>query len=645
MTAGAAFSSLGNNSVRIVDEILRIDQRLLLVGETGIGKSTLAAAIADAMALSGRSCWCVSADPGTPAFGVPGVVSLARRHNHHWQTIEQQPLCTLDAARFRLPLISAVKRLLPKETLGTLLIDAPGTVRGVAGAELLLALAEVTRTDQVLVLVREGKALPLCNELRSLSVPVWIVSASAEATRPSKQSRARQRTTQWDAFLNNAAVCNFATADLKLLGTPPPLDIPAAWLGRQVALLEGQRLTAFGEVTAMNKATINARMIVLHNGGTTLLVRDAQRSSDGLLSTAKPFASAAIQYLPAVDKTSDAFHIRSRGPRPVAEVGPVVATLVNGVLGDALLHLRMRHQKRSLLFDLGEAGRLPARIAHQVTDVFISHAHIDHIGGFLWLLRSRIAVLPTCRLFGPAGLADHIEGMVRGISWDRVGEQAPAFEIAEFHGDKLQRFIVQAGRLGCEPLEPNAITDGVLYREPAFQIRATLLDHKTPVMAFALEPSQQINVRKERLSALGLAAGPWLRQLKDCVTKQDLDRAIALPDGSIRNAGELSDTLLLISAGEKLVYATDLADTIANRKHLTELARHAHTFFCEATFREADHARAARTGHLTTRACGEIATAANVGRLIPFHFSRRYEANLDDVYDEIRDACSRVMVP
>lgn len=51
---------------------------------------------------------------------------------------------------------------------------------------------------------------------------------------------------------------------------------------------------------------------------------------------------------------------------------------------------------------------------------------------------------------------------------------------------------------------------------------------------------------------------------------------------------------------------------------------------------------AVRTGHLTARACGEIATAAGVERLIPFHFSRRYES---DPYREVRAVCSRAVVP
>lgn len=90
-------------------------------------------------------------------------------------------------------------------------------------------------------------------------------------------------------------------------------------------------------------------------------------------------------------------------PQVAARVGPVVASLVNGVCGDPLLQLRLLHQSRSLLFDLGDTGRMPLRSAHQITDVFISHCHADHIGGFLWFLRSRIGYFPPCRLFDHRG--------------------------------------------------------------------------------------------------------------------------------------------------------------------------------------------------------------------------------------------------
>jgi len=48
---------------------------------------------------------------------------------------------------------------------------------------------------------------------------------------------------------------------------------------------------------------------------------------------------------------------------------------------------------------------------------------------------------------------------------------------------------------------------------------------------------------------------------------------------------------------------------------------------------------------LTARACGEIATAAVVRRLVPFHLSRRYEKDPRQVYAEVLAACPRALVP
>ncbi len=100
-----------------------------------------------------------------------------------------------------------------------------------------------------------------------------------------------------------------------------------------------------------------------------------------------------------------------------------------------------------------------------------------------------------------------------------------------------------------------------------------------------------------------------------------------------------------MTPGKKLVYATDLADTADNRERLQGLARNAHTLFCEAPFSEAHAANARKNGHLTTRAAGEIATAARVSRLVPFHFSRRYSDDPQRLYDELKAACSRVALP
>lgn len=334
-----------------------------------------------------------------------------------------------------------------------------------------------------------------------------------------------------------------------------------------------------------------------------------------------------------------------RGPRPVARAGPFVATMPNGVFGDPLVHVRIPHHKRSLLLDLGEGAKLPARTAHQVSDVLLSHAHADHIAGFISFLRSRIGEWPLCRVYGPPGISGNVAGLVAGIHWDRIGRRAPRFEVTEYDAGKLARFSVVAGGVGPEPLDVKPAPDGIVHTDEIMQIRVAILDHLTPVLAYALESRATIRVRKDALAASGLRPGPWLTDLKDRISAGESRALISLPDGSTRDAALLAAELLMVSAGVKLVYATDLADTPRNRADLQALAAGAHTLFCEAAFSEVDADKAQRTGHLTARACGEIAAAAGVTRLIPFHFSRRYESDPKRLYAEARAACAATVVP
>jgi ribonuclease BN (tRNA processing enzyme) len=629
----------------LTEAILAGDRRVLLVGPPGAGKSTLVAGLATTLLQQGRTCHCLGADPGSPLFGVPGAVCLGRRERAAWTVDAIEALCTLDAGRFRLPLVAAVRRLAATVDDGVLLVDGPGVVRGVAGAELLSAVVEAAAIDVVLVLARAGRVLPLRHELQALPVDVYAVPAAVEASRPGKRARATRRTAQWDEYLANAAEHVLDPRQLALTGTPPPLDVPGSWTGRQVALLDGAQTLAMGEVLALEGEQLRLRLPADVGQPRSLLVRDAARRADGFLGTVEPFAADRFAYLPPPDMAPHAPSAAVTGPRPAGRVGGLSVCLVNGVFGDPLLHVRLRHRRRSLLFDLGEGARLPARIAHQVSDVFISHAHVDHIAGFLWLLRSRIGETSLCRLYGPPGLAANIDGLVRGILWDRVGDNGPRFEVIELHGTTRCRYAVQAGRPGFTLLEETVALEGVMLAETGFRVRAATLDHVSPVLAYVLEPVRDINIRKDRLKTRGLSPGPWLGELKRHLQAGNVEAHIVLPDGSSERVQALADELVLISPGKKLAYATDFADTADNRARLLELVHNAHTLFCEATFCEADTDHAARTAHITTRACAEIAEAAGVARLVPFHFSRRYEKDPAAVYAEIAANSRAVVVP
>jgi ribonuclease BN (tRNA processing enzyme)/energy-coupling factor transporter ATP-binding protein EcfA2 len=619
------------------------ERRVLLCGESGIGKSTLAAGLAGVFAGSGRPCLGISADPGSPAFGVPGAVCLGRWEDAGWRLLALEAICTLDAGRFRLPLLSAVRRLAAGLPPAMVLVDAPGIVRGVAGAELLTGLIEAAAVDTVLVLCRDKTRLAVANELATCGREVLFVQPSARARLPRKRQRAGQRTRLWDAYLQAAPARSIPAPWPLLTGTPPPPEALHDWQGRQIALLQGGRTLALGEVLQVTPDVFQLRTA----GGQEAapdqyLVRDAYRDAQGRLATFKPAGGPEPRAVPP-DVAPWPSPEKAGGPVPLVRLGDATAVLVNGVFGDPLLHLRLHNRRRSILFDLGDGVRLPARLAHQVTDVLISHAHIDHICGFLWLLRSRIGLLAPCRLFGPPGLAERIASLINGIHWDRIGEGGPRFAVTELHGDRLLAYQLQAGREGKIRLAARPAPEGLLLADADCRLRAVTLDHAgIPVLAYSLELPPKFNVHPERLGAAGLAPGPWLGELKRLLAAGDRQAPIGLPDGRNVAAGLLADELIRVTPARRLAYATDLGDSTANRDKLAGLARGASILFCEAAFLAADRPYAELSGHLTTRACGEIASTAGVAQLVPFHFSRRYEERPQQVYAEVQAAAPMI---
>jgi ribonuclease BN (tRNA processing enzyme) len=402
-----------------------------------------------------------------------------------------------------------------------------------------------------------------------------------------------------------------------------------------VALYATGSLIAFGEVIGCAPDALEVRTDRVSGDADTLLVRDAWRRSDGLIVTAPGATPSPSTSVVAPRVARGALTLRA---------GDFVTTLVNGVFGDPLVVVRARESRRVVLLDLGEATSLSRRVMHRVTDVFVTHAHFDHVAGLAWLLRARMGtVVPPCRIYGPPGMHTHVSGMIATVRWDRIGDAGPEFVVGDVHPDRIDWMHLKAGgapRLaGSEP-----VRDGVLLTEPHLRVSAVELDHGIPVLAFCVESTPSFRIHKSGLEATGIAPGPWLRELKRHLLHGEVHAAVMLPNGRVATVAELANDLVKEAPATRIVYATDFADTAHNRRTLERLAANADALICEATFLEEDARQACRTHHLTARACGEIAAAARVRRLVPFHFSKRYEGRAEAVYAEIRAACRNVPI-
>lgn len=309
------------------------------------------------------------------------------------------------------------------------------------------------------------------------------------------------------------------------------------------------------------------------------------------------------------------------------------AALVNDPFGDPALYVEFMFERRAMLFDLGEINALPPRKILRLSHVFVSHAHMDHFAGLDRLVRICLARPMRIRFFGPAGFLDHMEHRLAGYNWNLVHNYPDDFALdvtelddkgggrrAEFHNRTAFR---------REHERSVDVTNDVLLEEPRFRVRFARLDHRIDSLAFAIEEAEQANVLKVRLEEQGLTVGPWLKELKNAVLS-GASGELRLPAETLSGATvelPLSQLRLAVrvARGRKLAYVTDCAGHEANGERITALARDADVLYIETPFLDEDRDDAARKFHLTARRAGELARLAGVRRVVPFHFSARYE--------------------
>jgi len=310
-----------------------------------------------------------------------------------------------------------------------------------------------------------------------------------------------------------------------------------------------------------------------------------------------------------------------------------VPRLVNHPFGDPGLFVGLRDRGRAVLFDLGRIDRQPAAALLKLTHVFVSHTHMDHFIGFDHLLRIFLARDAHLDIFGPPGIIANVRGKLAGYTWNLIENYPLTLSVHE-----VGREIIEAVRLPArtafapEPL-PSRAFDGTLVDTPELAVTTAHLDHRIPCLGFAMTEKTRINIRPDRLEALGVPPGRWLNALKDAV------RAGLPADTPIvaewREAGTtqqrrftlgaLRDSLLVQTPGQKIAYVVDTLFSRDNLERISALARDADVFFCESLFLDADRDQASKRYHLTARQAGSLARAAGVARLETFHFSSRYD--------------------
>ncbi|MBI4844739.1 MAG: MBL fold metallo-hydrolase [Nitrospirae bacterium] len=306
--------------------------------------------------------------------------------------------------------------------------------------------------------------------------------------------------------------------------------------------------------------------------------------------------------------------------------------LINGPFEDPGIYVRLYREGRALLFDPGFTINLSARDIFKITDIFVSHAHIDHFIGFDNILRHHLKSERPLNLYGPGGFMDKVEGKLRGYTWNLIEEYPLSLNVFEVLEDRIEaacfrsqnRFLREG--LGSKPFE------GVVMRGPFFNVSAVILDHIIPCLAYSIKEDFHINIDRAKLDRHGIPVGPWLNKLKDAIRNNDKE-ALFKVEGKELSFDEARE-FVIITEGQKISYVVDALGSDENIQKIIKLAKGSDMLFIETYFLDEDKDRAKKSCHLTAREAGRIAREAGAGRFVPLHFSPKYTDRPEDVIRE-----------
>jgi ribonuclease Z len=268
--------------------------------------------------------------------------------------------------------------------------------------------------------------------------------------------------------------------------------------------------------------------------------------------------------------------------------------------------LQLTDRAELWLIDCGEGTqhqvlRAPQVRLSQLSRIFLTHLHGDHLFGLMGLLASRALAqggTAPVTLHGPEGLADYVRASLRASGM----------------------------RFGY-PVDIRVVRPGVVCEDDEITVTAAPVRHRIEAYAYAIEEKPRagrFDVAAAR--ARGVPEGPLFGRLK-------AGQTVTLPDGTVVPPEGLVGPP---RPGRKVVFSGDT--TLA--AEVISLSAGADVLVHEATYAEADRALADRAAHATAATAATVAREAGVAALYLTHFSPRYESEqglrLDDLLAEAR---------
>ena len=254
-----------------------------------------------------------------------------------------------------------------------------------------------------------------------------------------------------------------------------------------------------------------------------------------------------------------------------------------------------------LLFDCGDGcvRELPFADVQAIDDLFFSHLHMDHVGGFDTFFRATYGrVTKPNRIWGPPDTARIMQHCFQGFLWNLCEEMSATWLVSDVGTREIRTTRFELGEAfgtahdaGTEAREGSNVVEGAGY-----VVQCATMDHRAPALAFVVREKTRRNIDTDRMRSLGLRPGPWLKQLKE----SSVDSATVEIDGTTHSVAALREALIIETQGESIAYLTDFLLDETAMASLADMLTGVTTIVCEAQYRHSDVDLARRNCHMTS---------------------------------------------
>ncbi|MDR3638415.1 MAG: MBL fold metallo-hydrolase [Isosphaeraceae bacterium] len=319
-------------------------------------------------------------------------------------------------------------------------------------------------------------------------------------------------------------------------------------------------------------------------------------------------------------------------------VHPLVSLrLVNGSTGDPALLVDYPGRDDALLFDVGENGSLDDATLADLGAVFISHHHVDHFIGFDRVVRANLDRDKALSVYGPEGTIRKVYDKIKSYEYPFFPFQKLVIKVHDVLPGVMRSALLECTRRFPEPtIEAREWPGPVVHDTADLSVEATLVDHTTPCLAFALVEKPVVFPDPERLAQGPIRPGPWVSEALELIRRGAPSDAKIRIGAKLVALEELRATYFTESACSRIAYVTDTAWSQSARPSLLRLAHEATRLYCDAFYADAQRKSAEKHRHMTATQAAEFAREAGVSELVLIHFAARYKGHFEALVAEAR---------